>query len=59
MVLERQLYLNANVEKISMTEINVYAVVETRRGTSAKFEFDPKLKAFTLAKPLLAGRTYS
>jgi len=37
---------------------NVYAVVETPRGSRAKLEFDPKLGAFTLAKPLLAGLTY-
>jgi inorganic pyrophosphatase len=36
----------------------VYAVVETPRGSHAKLEFDPKLKAFTLSKPLLAGLTY-
>ena len=36
----------------------VYAVVETPRGSRAKLEFDPKLGAFTLAKPLLAGLTY-
>ena len=34
---------------------HVYAVVETPRGSRAKLEFDPKLGAFTLAKPLLAG----
>src|ERR1700754_3219198 len=32
--------------------------VETPRGSRAKLEFDPKLGAFTLAKPLLAGLTY-
>jgi Inorganic pyrophosphatase len=37
---------------------HVYAVVETPRGGRAKLEFDPKLGAFTLAKPLLAGLTY-
>jgi inorganic pyrophosphatase len=36
----------------------VYAVVETPRGSRVKLEFDPKLGAFTLAKPLLAGLTY-
>jgi inorganic pyrophosphatase len=36
----------------------VHAVVETPRGSRAKLEFDPKLGAFTLAKPLLAGLTY-
>ena len=37
---------------------HVYAVVETPRGSRAKLEFDPKLGAFALAKPLLAGLTY-
>ena len=36
---------------------HVYAVVETPRGSRAKLEFDPKLGAFTLAKPLLVGLT--
>src|SRR5258708_20948757 len=38
------------------THIN--AVVETPRGSHCKLEFDPKHRAFTLAKPLLAGLTY-
>jgi inorganic pyrophosphatase len=37
---------------------HVYAVVETPRGSRAKLEFDPKLGAFTLSKPLIAGLTY-
>jgi inorganic pyrophosphatase len=37
---------------------HVYAVVETPRGSRAKLEFNQKLGAFTLAKPLLAGLTY-
>src|SRR3977135_2419915 len=37
---------------------HVYAVVETPRGSRAKLEFDPKLRAFTLAKPLMAGLSY-
>jgi inorganic pyrophosphatase len=37
---------------------HVYAVVETPRGSRAKLEFKPQLKAFTLSKPLLAGLTY-
>jgi inorganic pyrophosphatase len=37
---------------------HVHAVVETPRGSRAKLEFDPKLRVFTLAKPLLAGLTY-
>jgi len=36
----------------------VYAVVETPRGSRAKLEYDPNLRAFTLAKPLLTGLTY-
>ncbi len=37
---------------------HVYAVVETPRGSRVKLEFDPKLGAFTLSKPLFAGLTY-
>src|SRR5258706_7658798 len=37
---------------------HVYAVVETPRGSRAKLEFDPRLGAFTLSKPLIAGLTY-
>lgn len=36
----------------------IYAVVETPRGSRAKFVFDQKLKVFTLSKPLLVGLTY-
>jgi inorganic pyrophosphatase len=36
----------------------VFAVIETPRGSSCKLEFDPKLRAFTLAKPLMVGLTY-
>ena len=36
----------------------IYAVVETPRGSHCKLEFDPKLRVFTLAKPLMAGLTY-
>src|SRR5258708_11822476 len=36
----------------------VHAVVETPRGSRCKLEFDTKLRAFTLAKPLLVGLTY-
>jgi len=39
-------------------EENVYAIVETPRGSACKLDFDPKLRAFTLAKPLMAGLTY-
>jgi inorganic pyrophosphatase len=37
---------------------HVHAVVETPRGSRAKFEYDPKLRVFTLSKPLIAGLTY-
>jgi inorganic pyrophosphatase len=37
---------------------HVHAVVETPRGSRCKLEFDPELRAFTLAKPLMAGLTY-
>jgi hypothetical protein len=37
---------------------HIHAVVETPRGSRCKLEFDPKHRAFTLAKPLLAGLTY-
>jgi inorganic pyrophosphatase len=37
---------------------HVHAVVETPRGSRAKFEYDQKLRAFTLSKPLIAGLTY-
>jgi inorganic pyrophosphatase len=33
-------------------------VVETPRGSSCKLDWDPELKVFTLAKPLMAGLTY-
>jgi inorganic pyrophosphatase len=37
---------------------DVYVVVETPRGSRAKFDYDPKLGAFTLSKSLLTGLTY-
>ncbi|HLG82616.1 MAG TPA: inorganic diphosphatase [Bradyrhizobium sp.] len=37
---------------------HIYAVVETPRGSTCKLDFDPELKVFTLAKPLMAGLTY-
>jgi inorganic pyrophosphatase len=37
---------------------HVYTVVETPRGSTCKLDFDPKLKVFTLAKPLMTGLTY-
>lgn len=33
-------------------------MVETPRGSRAKFDYDPKLKTFTLSKSLLTGLTY-
>ena len=39
-------------------EKNVHAIVETPRGSTCKLDFDPKLRVFTLAKPLMAGLTY-
>src|ERR1700748_3742029 len=36
----------------------IHTIVETPRGSRSKLEYDPKLKAFTLAKPLMAGLTY-
>ena len=37
---------------------DLYVVVETPRGSRAKFDYDPKLKTFTLSKSLLTGLTY-
>jgi inorganic pyrophosphatase len=37
---------------------NIFAVVETPRGSLCKLDFDPKLGVFTLAKPLMAGLAY-
>lgn len=37
---------------------DVLVVIETPRGSRAKFSYDPKLKVFTLAKALLTGLTY-
>ncbi len=37
---------------------SIYAIVETPRGSTCKLDFDPKLRVFTLAKPLMAGLTY-
>ena len=49
-----------NLEKLPTwtDKKHIYAVVETPRGSSCKLEFDPKLRAFTLAKPLMVGLTY-
>jgi inorganic pyrophosphatase len=37
---------------------DVYVIVETPRGSRAKFAYDPKLESFTLSKSLLTGLTY-
>jgi inorganic pyrophosphatase len=37
---------------------DVNVVIETPRGSRAKFSYDPDLKAFSLAKSLLTGLTY-
>ena len=37
---------------------DVHVVVETPRGSRAKFEYDPKLETFILSKSLLTGLTY-
>lgn len=37
---------------------DVYVVVETPRGSRAKFDYDRKLKTFTLSKSLLTGLSY-
>jgi inorganic pyrophosphatase len=39
-------------------EGDVYVVVETPRGSQAKIDYDPGLKAFTLSKSLLTGLSY-
>ena len=36
----------------------IHAVVETPRGSTCKLDFDPRLRVFTLAKPLMAGLAY-
>ena len=37
---------------------DVHVVVETPRGSRAKFAYDPKLQSFILSKSLLTGLTY-
>lgn len=37
---------------------HIFAVVETPRGSTCKLDFDPELRVFTLAKPLMRGLTY-
>jgi inorganic pyrophosphatase len=36
----------------------IYAVIETPRGSTCKLDFEPKLRIFTLAKPLMTGLAY-
>ena len=36
----------------------VHVVIETPRGSRAKFAYNPKLETFTLTKSLLVGLTY-
>ena len=36
----------------------IYVVVETPRGSTCQLDFDPALRVFTLAKPLMAGLAY-
>ena len=38
---------------------HILTVVETPRGSTCKLDFDPDLGVFTLAKPLMAGLSYS
>ncbi|WP_245476732.1 inorganic diphosphatase [Bradyrhizobium sp. Leo170] len=37
---------------------HIFVVIETPRGSTCKLDFDPELRAFTLAKPLMAGLRY-
>jgi inorganic pyrophosphatase len=37
---------------------DIHVVVETPRGSHVKFDYDPKLETFVLAKSLLTGLTY-
>jgi inorganic pyrophosphatase len=37
---------------------DIRVVIETPRGSRAKFNYDPKLQTFTLSKSLLVGLTY-
>src|SRR6202051_1397917 len=39
-------------------ETHIHGFVETPRGSHCKLEYDSQYRAFTLAKPLLAGLTY-
>jgi inorganic pyrophosphatase len=40
------------------TNGSVHVVVESPRGATAKFKYDPALEAFTLSRPLVDGVTY-
>lgn len=61
-------FVDAEIDGRAMTNLtklpswadddNIFAVVETPRGSSCKLDFDPKLGVFALAKPLMAGLTY-
>src|ERR1700755_1322610 len=50
----------SDLQKLPARDKNgdVHVVVETPRGSAAKLEFDPELKAFTLSKALILGLTY-
>jgi inorganic pyrophosphatase len=37
---------------------HILTVIEKPRGSRCKLEFDPKLRVFTLAKPLMVGLMY-
>src|SRR3954466_16407649 len=37
---------------------SIYVVIETPRGSRCKLNYDPQLRVFTLAKPLMVGLTY-
>ncbi len=37
---------------------DIHVVIETPRGSRAKFDWDPKLETFALSKSLLTGLTY-
>src|ERR1700750_136820 len=50
----------SDLQKLPARDKNgdVHVVVETPRGSAAKLEFDPELKAFTLSKALILGLAY-
>ena len=50
----------ANMHKLpTWTDMDqLVCVVESPRGSKAKFKFDPKLKVFTLNRSLILGVTY-